>query len=185
MKQFCSGKVAFENALSPRSGCKNAEINQTALCGLNLGGWLVSVRPGEGALWQEKPVSSVLPPWGGREGPARCLLSELHGGGGWVSPLGRLMAAGSLAEGRPQAVSALRLNASEGQNIVPCGHRTRHSLVCTLGILSYEHGPPPPACPPQSPPPSPGWGSLQLRQLGVRGLGWRAAGAESRAHLWL
>ena len=154
MKQFCSGKVAFENALSPRSGCKNAEINQTALCGLNLGGWLVSVRPGEEALWQEKPVSSVLPPWGGRG--RTCKVSALCAPRGrrlGLTP-GRLMAAGFLAEGRPQAISALRLNASEGQNIVPCGHRARHSLVCTLGILSYEHGPPPPACPPQSPPPT-------------------------------
>lgn len=98
MKQFCSGKVAFENALSPRSGCKNAEINQTALCGLNLGGWLVSVRPGEGALWQEKLVSSVPRRGvvGGGEGPVRCLLSALYGAGGVGSPLGRLMAAGSL-----------------------------------------------------------------------------------------
>lgn len=83
--------MAFENALSPRSGCKNAEINQTALCRLNSGGWLVSVRPGEGALWQEKLVGSVLlplPPRGGvggggcGKGLARCLLSALHWGGG-------------------------------------------------------------------------------------------------------
>ena len=111
-------------------------------------------------------------------------LCALRGRRGGLTP-GQADGSGvSLAEGRPQAVSALRLNVSEGQNIVPCGHWSRHSLVCTLGILSYEHGPLPPACPPQSPPPSPGWGSLKLRQLGVRGLGWRAAGAESQAHLW-
>lgn len=151
MKQFCPGKVAFENALSPRSGCKNAESNQTALCRLNSGGWLVSVRPGEGALWQEKLVSSVLLPlprpmgvWGGagKDLLGVCSL-RCTGEKGRVSPLGRLMAARCLAKERPQAISALCLNVSEGRNTVPCGHRPRPGPVCSLGTLSHEHGPPP------------------------------------------